>query len=63
MSKKFDSYLVHIEPSTVSRLNEAHGLLIESQGKHLSFDTIIRKALGRYITAIKYDAKRISQAD
>ena len=52
MTKKFDSYVLHIEQDTLDRL-----LNIEVRNRTLDFNTLVNKALGRYITAIKYEAK------
>lgn len=55
---KFDSYVLHIEQSTLDKLNGTRELLIENRGRAYDFDLIIRKALGRYLTALKYEAKQ-----
>lgn len=55
---KFDSYVLHIEQNTLDRLNEARDLTIDVRGKTLDFNTLVNKALGRYITAIKYEASK-----
>lgn len=55
---KFDSYLLHIEQDTLDRLNEARNLTIDVRGRTLDFNTLVNKALGRYITAIKYEASK-----
>lgn len=57
MTKKFDSYVLHIEQDTLDRLNEARDLTIEVRNRTLDFNMLVNKALGRYITAIKYEAK------
>ena len=54
---KFDSYVLHIEQNTLDKLNEARDLTIEVRGRTLDFNTLVNKALGRYITAIKYESK------
>lgn len=54
---KFDSYVLHIEQNTLDKLNEARNLTIDIRGRTLDFNTLVNKALGRYITAIKYEAK------
>ena len=54
---KFDSYVLHIEQDTLNKLNQARDLTIEVRGKTLDFNKLVNKALGRYITAIKYEAK------
>ena len=54
---KFDSYVLHIEQNTLDKLNEARDLTIDVRGRTLDFNTLINKALGRYITAIKYESK------
>jgi len=53
----FDSYVLHIEQDTLDKLNQARDLTIEVRGKTLDFNKLVNKALGRYITAIKYEAK------
>lgn len=54
---KFDSYVLHIEQDTLDKLNQARDLTIDVRGRTLDFNTLVNKALGRYITAIKYEAK------
>jgi len=54
---KFDSYVLHIEQNTLDKLNEARNITIDVRGRTLDFNTLVNKALGRYITAIKYEAK------
>ena len=54
---KFDSYVLHIEQDTLDKLNQARDLTIEVRGRTLDFNKLVNKALGRYITAIKYEAK------
>ena len=60
MESKFDSSVVHIEQKTLDRLNEVHAALLEHRGGYKSFDRIIYFALGKYLTAINYEAKRKS---
>lgn len=55
---KFDSYILHIEQDTLDRLNEARYLTIEVRNKTLDFNTLVNKALGRYITALKYEGSK-----
>lgn len=55
--KKFDSYNIHIEQSTLDKLNEAHQLLVDLKGEHRSFDYIISKSIGYYLTQNKYRNK------
>jgi hypothetical protein len=54
---KFDSYVLHIEQDTLDKLNQARDLTIEVRGRTLDFNKLVNMALGRYITAIKYEAK------
>ena len=54
---KFDSYVLHIEQDTLDKLNQARDLTIDVRGRTLDFNTLVNKALGRYITAIKYESK------
>ena len=56
---KFDSYVLHIEQDTLDKLNEARDLTIDVRGRTLDFNTLVNKALGRYITAIKYEASKV----
>ena len=56
---KFDSYVLHIEQNTLDKLNEARDLTIDVRGRTLDFNTLVNKALGRYITAIKYEASKV----
>lgn len=58
---KFDSYVLHIEQNTLDKLNEARDLTIDVRGRTLDFNTLVNKALGRYITAIKYESKRMGE--
>lgn len=53
-----DSYLLHIEPKTLDRLNEARELAYERFGRLDEFDRIVYAGLGRYITALKYQIKK-----
>lgn len=55
---KFDSYVLHIEQDTLDKLNQARDLTIEVRGRTLDFNTLVNKALRRYITAIKYEASK-----
>jgi hypothetical protein len=55
---KFDSYVLHIEQDTLDKLNKARDLTILTRGKTLDFNTLVNKALGRYITAIKYESSK-----
>jgi len=57
-TKTFDSYTLHIEQSTLDGLNKARDLLYDRKGVAHSFDFIIRKAMGRYMTAIRYEGKK-----
>lgn len=54
----FDSYVLHIEQDTLDKLNKARDLTIITRGRTLDFNTLVNKALGRYITAIKYEASK-----
>lgn len=54
----FDSYVLHIEQDTLDKLNQARDLTIEVRGKTLDFNKLVNKALGRYITAIKYEGSK-----
>lgn len=62
MPSKFDSYVLHIEQDTLDRLNDLRDLIYDSKGKAVGFDLIIRKALGRYKTAIKYNESKKGRA-
>lgn len=55
--KKWDSYVLHIEPGTLDKLSAVHDLIFQESGQLRSFDKIINSALGRYMTALKYQAK------
>ncbi len=55
---KFDSYVLHIEQDTLDKLNQARDLTIDVRNRTLDFNTLVNKALGRYITAIKYEASK-----
>lgn len=55
---KFDSYVLHIEQDTLNKLNQARDLTIEVRNRTLDFNTLVNKALGRYITAIKYEGSK-----
>lgn len=55
---KFDSYILHIEQDTLDRLNEARDLTLEVRNRTLDFNTLVNKALGRYITALKYEGSK-----
>lgn len=55
---KFDSYVLHIEQDTLDKLNQARDLTIIVRGKTLDFNTLVNKAMRRYITAIKYEGSK-----
>lgn len=55
---KFDSYVLHIEQDTLDKLNQARDLTIDVRNKTLDFNTLVNKALGRYITALKYEGSK-----
>ena len=59
---KFDSYVLHIEQDTLDKLNQARDLTIDVRNRTLDFNTLVNKALGRYITAIKYESKRMGES-
>ena len=58
MADKFDSFTLHIESSTLSRLQEVYGLIIERSGKPHDFDRIVRNSLGAYKSIIKAQLKK-----
>lgn len=55
---KFDSYVLHIEQDTLDKLNQARDLTIDVRNRTLDFNTLVNKALGRYITALKYEGSK-----
>ena len=57
MENKFDSYVLHIESETYHKLNKARELTHEETGMWIDFDKLIAKALGRYMTAVKYNTR------
>ncbi len=55
---KFDSYVLHIEQDTLDKLNQARDLTSDVRNRTLDFNTLVNKALGRYITALKYEGSK-----
>ena len=49
--------MLHIESETYHKLNKARELTHEETGMWIDFDKLIAKALGRYMTAVKYNTR------
>lgn len=56
-----DSFTIHLEPTTEQRLQRVHQLAIERFGKNISFDQLIRSALGAYESVCKIEIRKKSK--